>query len=230
MGKHGGAELKNLSELKEATRPLPLSALRESISCLDLELGYEFTKEQTPPTSIELEALRRLMRFLSSDPKQRTLQSAWDVYRYAWIALDVSGDCDKAIDDMERDGGHFDWSLMEQMSESQLTAAITIVSWFMCDCLNAPRHLTGVLTDIVARGVFETPVLFDREMIKKTRSRMAKRAADASHKNHRLNNQKARDWYAAHSTMTKDAAAEKMAKDGIVHASFRTIRGYLIGQ
>ena len=60
--------------------------------------------------------------------------------------------------------------------------------------------------------------------------RGAQYAAHASHASHNANKQTARAWYAAHKTMTKDAAAEKMAKDGIVAASFRTIRGYLTGQ
>lgn len=60
--------------------------------------------------------------------------------------------------------------------------------------------------------------------------RGAQHAAHASHAPHKANKLKARAWYAAHRTMTKDAAAEKMVKDGIVHASFRTIRGYLTGQ
>ncbi len=61
-----------------------------------------------------------------------------------------------------------------------------------------------------------------------SRSVMAARN-DASHAVHRSNKQTARDWYAAHKNMTKDAAAEKMAKDGVIRASFRTIRGYLTG-
>jgi hypothetical protein len=58
----------------------------------------------------------------------------------------------------------------------------------------------------------------------------ARRAALASHAPHKANKQKARDWYAAHKNMTKDAAAQKIVTEGIVHASFRTVRGYLAGQ
>ena len=62
------------------------------------------------------------------------------------------------------------------------------------------------------------------------RSDAAAHAANASHATHKNNKQRAREWYAEHRGMTKDAAAEKMAKDSIIPASFRTIRGYLTGQ
>lgn len=57
----------------------------------------------------------------------------------------------------------------------------------------------------------------------------ATKAAHASHSSHHANKKAVRDWYSEHRAMTKDAAAEKIVKDGIVHASFRTVRGYLTG-
>ena len=62
------------------------------------------------------------------------------------------------------------------------------------------------------------------------RSHAATKAAHASHSAHNANRELARKWYAQHKALTKDAAAERMAKDHVIPASFRTIRGYLTGQ
>jgi len=89
------------------------------------------------------------------------------------------------------------------------------------------RGLYESLWDQIHR---ETQAQLAQATMKEERSAIGKNAASAGHAKHRDNMQTARDWYAAHKTMTKDAAAEKMVKDGIVHASFRTVRGYLTGQ
>ena len=62
------------------------------------------------------------------------------------------------------------------------------------------------------------------------RTTSARHAANASHAAHTNARQTARVWYAAHKPMKKDDAAQRIKDAGIVHASFRTIRGYLIGQ
>lgn len=61
------------------------------------------------------------------------------------------------------------------------------------------------------------------------RANAATKAAIASHSTHYANKKIVRDWYSEHRGMTKDAAAEKIVRDGIVHASFRTVRKYLVG-
>jgi hypothetical protein len=81
-------------------------------------------------------------------------------------------------------------------------------------------HLSGAFTGVDAMALYQS----------QQRRMAASQAATASHATHSGNKQKAREWYAANKTMTKDAAAEKMAKDRVVHAAFRTIRGYLTGQ
>jgi hypothetical protein len=78
-------------------------------------------------------------------------------------------------------------------------------------------------------GVFEGGNAVDESHLYQRRN-AALRAALASHATHNDNKQTARDWYAAHKTMTKDAAAEKLVRDGIITASFRTVRDYLVGQ
>lgn len=58
----------------------------------------------------------------------------------------------------------------------------------------------------------------------------ARIGAKASHVKHHDNRRAARAWYAAHKPMHKDDAAQRIKDAGVVHASWRTIRDYLIGQ
>ena len=65
----------------------------------------------------------------------------------------------------------------------------------------------------------------------KRMSEQGRHAANASHAKHHNDERKAREWYAEHkTTMSKDAAATRIRKDEIVHASWRTIRKYLTNQ
>lgn len=62
------------------------------------------------------------------------------------------------------------------------------------------------------------------------RSKGASKSAKVSHAGHIANAQAAREWYAKHPNLSKNAAAERMVRERVVAASFRTIRGYLTGQ
>lgn len=174
--------------------------------------------------------IKNTIGFISPDPEQCTISNAVTMFILFYVAVTdapLLGDCD---DDIQP---KLDLScFVGIISESQLGAAAVVSSVIITAYARATKANVDLwkLADFNVSNAFKLVSLRVREgNISRVRYH-AQKAANASHDAHRSNKQKARDWYAAHSTMTKDAAAEKMAKEGIVHASFRTIRGYLTGQ
>ncbi len=71
-------------------------------------------------------------------------------------------------------------------------------------------------------------------LAEEAKSRSGAHAANASHARHHDNERAAREWYAKHKKLnkklTRDDAATRIRDEGIVNASWRTIRKYLINQ
>jgi sensor c-di-GMP phosphodiesterase-like protein len=84
--------------------------------------------------------------------------------------------------------------------------------------------------DIAVHNAFVDEIERIKVSHKEASQNRAKKAATASHARHADNKAKVVAWYADHRDMTKDAAAEQIIAEGIVHATFRTVRDYLKGQ
>jgi len=187
-------------------------------------------KEQALLSPSDRAIIKNAISYLSPEAEQCTIGNAITIFILFFTAL-----YDEPFP------GYHDDELQSKLDlssfvgvirESQLAAA-SVVSGVI---VAAYARNTGSsisqweLGDVNTSNAFKLVALRLREdNVAKVRH-CTQKAAIASHAKHNDNKRTARDWYAAHSTMTKDAAAEKMAKDGIVHASFRTIRGYLTGQ
>jgi hypothetical protein len=204
-----------------------LKAFRDGVS--RAWSGFDIAEKSLLSTD-ERALIKNTIGLLSPEPGQCTINNAITLFILFYSAIADEPLSDDRDDDLQ---SRLDLSpFVGVISESQVGAACVVSAVIV----TAYARETGAnvnLWELANINVSNAFKLVSRRIEESNIAMVryhAQRAANASHDAHRSNKQKVRDWYSAHRTMTKDAAAEKMAKDGIVHASFRTIRGYLIGQ
>lgn len=205
-----------------------LRACRDGVS--RVRSGFDIAEKSLLSTS-ERALIKNTIGLLSPEPGQCTIGNAITLFILLFCAAKADEPLSGSRDDDLQ--SRLDLSpFVGVISDSQFAAACVVSAVI----ITAYARETGAnvslweLADINVSNAFKLISLrVDEGNIARVRYR-AQRAANASHDAHRSNKQKARDWYSTHKAMTKDAAAAKMEKDGIVHASFRTIRSYLTGQ
>lgn len=205
---------KSMITENDTLKPLPIAELKRICKGSKMVIEGDVTVTRSPMDPALRALCDEMYPIMTPSCKQQTARNAALVHLYVEGLMEGK------------------WGVINEITESQMMAAsvifYTVVGHYAFD------EIMDRLKPALVCIAFKTSKKHIMDVIetaqRAARSNAATRAALASHDAHRSNKQKARDWYAEHKTMTKDAAAEKMWKGGIVHASFRTIRGYLTGQ